>query len=61
MYDPSHGRLPGKGVPSAPDIGINWVAAIGVSDTALDFSDSVNDRVVKAALGYQAEETVSLP
>jgi hypothetical protein len=44
-----------------PDIGVNWVCAVAVSDRALYFSDSANDRVVKAALSCAAEETVPLP
>jgi hypothetical protein len=44
-----------------PDIGINWVQAIAASDTALYFSDSANDRVVKAALSYEAEEVIAVP
>jgi hypothetical protein len=44
-----------------PDIGLCWVRAVAASDRALYALDSGNQRVLKAALTYQAEETIALP
>jgi hypothetical protein len=52
----------GKGslVPE-PDIGLHWVLAVAASDRALYIADNGNRRVLKAAIGYAAEETVPVP
>jgi len=44
-----------------PDIGFAWVRAVAASDTALYAMDFGNKRIVKAALGYHAEEEVPVP
>jgi hypothetical protein len=38
-----------------------WPRAVAVSDTALYVADSGSRRILKAALGYAAEETIPLP
>jgi DNA-binding beta-propeller fold protein YncE len=52
----------GKGslVPE-PDIGLGWVLAVEASDKAVYIGDQGNARILKAAIGYAAEETVPAP
>jgi hypothetical protein len=52
----------GKGslVPE-PDIGLGWVLAVEASDKSVYIGDQGNGRIVKAAIGYAAEENVPLP
>jgi hypothetical protein len=38
-----------------------WLRAVAASDTALYVVDTANRRILKAALSYQAEETVAVP
>jgi len=44
-----------------PDLAFAWVRNVMASDTAIYAMDFSNERIVKAALGYHAEEEVPLP
>jgi hypothetical protein len=44
-----------------PDIGLAWVRNVQVSGTAIYAMDYGNNRIVKAALSYAAEEAVPVP
>jgi hypothetical protein len=47
--------------PKCGRIHFAWMRSLCVSDTALYVADTANQRVLKAALSYAAEETVPLP
>jgi hypothetical protein len=38
-----------------------WMRAVAVSDKAMYVADTANRRILRAALRYEAEETVALP
>jgi hypothetical protein len=40
-----------------PDIGLHWVMAVEPSDKALYISDAGNQRIVKAKMGYETQES----
>jgi hypothetical protein len=58
-YGNADSQGPGSPVPE-PDIGLCNPAYIAVSDKALYIHDGANRRILKAKLGYEAEETVPL-
>jgi len=59
-----YGNADGQGKGSLapePDVALSWVLAVEASDKAVYISDQGNQRILKAAIGYVAEETVPLP